>query len=144
MRFAAGRVRHAARSVRIPAITESEYSSCRIAMSAFVSPLVLWSLGAAAAAYALWKVLYFFVIERFTSPLRDLPSPPNPSWLYGNLQEISEAENSIRQEAWVQEYGTTLKYKGWFSRDRVYTIDMRAMNHILTHSYDFPKPPLAR
>lgn len=84
-------------------------------MSAFVSPLVLWSLGAAAAAYALWKVLYFFVIERFTSPLRDLPSPPNPSWLYGNLQEISEAENSIRQEAWVQEYGTTLKYKGWFS-----------------------------
>lgn len=113
-------------------------------MSAFVSPLVLWSLGAAAAAYALWKVLYFFVIERFTSPLRDLPSPPNPSWLYGNLQEISEAENSVRQEAWVQEYGTTLKYKGWFSRDRVYTIDMRAMNHILTHSYDFPKPPLAR
>ncbi|EED78580.1 predicted protein [Postia placenta Mad-698-R] len=113
-------------------------------MSAFVSPLVLWSLGAAAAAYALWKVLYFFVIERFTSPLRDLPSPPNPSWLYGNLQEISEAENSVKQEAWVQEYGTTLKYKGWFSRDRVYTIDMRAMNHILTHSYDFPKPPLAR
>lgn len=72
------------------------------------------SLGAAVLAYGLYKLGETLVAPYF-SPLRDLPGPPRPSWAFGNLKQIFDAENSVLHEAWVQEYGTTLKYKGWLN-----------------------------
>lgn len=37
-----------------------------------------------------------------------------------------------------------MKYKAFFGEDRLFTMDMRAINHILTHSVDYQKPPQAR
>lgn len=53
-------------------------------------------------------------LGQFTSPLRHLPGPPSDHWLYGNAQAIIKAENSTCQEAWMEQYGPTLAYKGFF------------------------------
>jgi len=110
----------------------------------FTVPHMLLSLGAAALILALWKLLPL-LLAPFTSTIRDLPGPPNPSWFYGNFKQIREAgHRSLLYEQWVKEYGPTIRYKGWLGSDRLYTVDTRAINHILSHSYDFPKPAIAR
>ncbi|KAG6807386.1 hypothetical protein H0H92_007772, partial [Tricholoma furcatifolium] len=48
---------------------------------------LLLNLGAAVAAFGLYKGLKFIYAE-LTSPLRYLPGPENPSWIYGNFKEI--------------------------------------------------------
>ncbi|KZT65827.1 cytochrome P450 [Daedalea quercina L-15889] len=104
---------------------------------------LLLSLGVAVLGYGLYR-LASLLVEPFFSPLRDLPGPPSPSFIFGNLKQIFDAENSVLHEAWTEQYGTTLKYKTWFNRDRLYTVDTRALNHILSHSIDYQKPFLAR
>lgn len=64
--------------------------------------------------------------------------------MYGNLKEIFAAENSVLHEGWVAKYGNTIKYKGWLSRNRLFTVDTRALNYILSHSNEYQKPALAR
>lgn len=71
------------------------------------------ALGAAAVGYALFR-LYEVFIAPLLSPIRDLPGPPNPSFIWGNLKEILDAENSVLHEAWTEKYGNTLMYRAWF------------------------------
>ncbi|KAI0736247.1 cytochrome P450 [Fomitopsis betulina] len=101
------------------------------------------ALGAAAVGYALFR-LYEVFIAPLLSPIRDLPGPPNPSFIWGNLKEILDAENSVLHEAWTEKYGNTLMYRAWFQQPRLYTVDTRALNHVLSHSNDYQKPSLAR
>jgi len=104
---------------------------------------LLLSLGAALLAFGAWKLVPI-LLAPYTSTLKDLPGPPSPSWLYGNLKDIFKAENSVLHEAWVEKYGNTLKYRGWLGRDRLYTLDTRALNYVLSHSNEYQKPALAR
>ncbi|KAF9236874.1 cytochrome P450 [Melanogaster broomeanus] len=112
---------------------------------------LLLSAFASVAAFGLWKLLRL-VYHEVTSPIRHLPGPKSTSWIYGNLGEIYKApysflhnqENSVLHEQWVKEYGHTLKYKGFFSRNRLFTMDTRAINHVLTHSTDYHKPSQMR
>lgn len=108
---------------------------------------ILWKLGLSASsvlvAFGCWK-LGKRVWHNLRSPLRALPGPKGTSWLYGNLKDIFIAENSVLHEQWVRQYGTTLKYKGFFFSDRLFTMDTRALNHVLTHSSDYQKPAQVR
>ncbi|KAF9239085.1 cytochrome P450 [Melanogaster broomeanus] len=104
---------------------------------------LLLSVFASVAAFGLWK-LFRLVYHEVTSPLRHLPGPKGTSWIYGNLRDIFTAENSVLHEQWVKEYGHTLKYKGFFSTNRLFTMDTRAINHVLTHSTDYQKPSQVR
>ena len=99
---------------------------------------LLISTGGTLLVFTLYKIFEFFYAQ-FTSPLRDLPGPRSPSFLYGNFKEIWHAvrapllncssfelvamsltlscwgfvqENSVLHEKWVQEYGSTVVYKG--------------------------------
>jgi hypothetical protein len=74
------------------------------------------------------------VYRQWTSPLRHFPGPPSPSFLYGNIKQIFNAvsyiseyvasiygidisvgkDRSVLHEKWVEEYGNTIKYKGFF------------------------------
>jgi len=101
------------------------------------------SLTATLLAYGLYKVIKLIYGE-VTSPLRDLPGPKSSSWIYGNFKEIWEAENSVLHEKWVQQYGPTLRYKGFLGLTRLYTMDTKALNHVLMNSYDYQKPAPAR
>ncbi|KAN0097940.1 Cytochrome P450 [Tylopilus felleus] len=66
------------------------------------------------------------------------------SWIYGNMGDIFNAENSVLHEKWVKQYGNTLRYKGFFNSSRLFTMDTRAINHVLIHSNDYQKPAQVR
>ncbi|KAI0822363.1 cytochrome P450 [Trametes gibbosa] len=57
---------------------------------------------------------------------------PSPGWFFGQMKVINEEENSAPQERWAAQYGSTMMYRGFLSLDRLWTIDPRALNHILT------------
>ncbi|TFK61485.1 cytochrome P450 [Pluteus cervinus] len=77
--------------------------------------------------------------NQWTSPIRDLPGPKSPSWLWGNIWEISSDPPTI-QEKWVEQYGLTIKYKGFFGMTRLFTTDPKAIGHILMNSQEYQKP----
>ncbi len=89
------------------------------------------------------------------------------SLVWGNMKEIIDEDNSVPQERWVAEYGPTIMYRGFLGvrastpsglplsavslkrgaciqYDRLWTMDTRALNHIMTHSADYQKPSDAR
>lgn len=117
--------------------------------------------GTTIVLYGVYK-LGVQLLAPYFSPLRDLPGPKSKSFIWGNLGEIRKAENSKLHEEWIEKYGKVIKYKGFFNvscilpssvntpahlsqqTDRLYTTDMRALNHILTHSVDYQKPEMAR
>ncbi|KAK7678025.1 hypothetical protein QCA50_018965 [Cerrena zonata] len=104
--------------------------------------LLLWaSLGA--LGLALWKLIPA-LLRPFRSPVRSLPGPPSPSWLWGQSKKIFAAENSVLHQEWIEKYGNVLTYTGFLNINRLYTHDMRALNHVLTHSADFQKPEETR
>ncbi|KAF9234848.1 cytochrome P450 [Melanogaster broomeanus] len=82
----------------------------------------------------------WLVYHEVTSPLRHLPGPEGTSWIYGHLRDVFNGESFVLHEEWVKEYGHTLKYKGFFFTNQLFTMDSRAINHVLTHSTDYQKP----
>ncbi len=137
----------------------------------------LASIAGTLGAYALYQILKF-VIHELRSPLRHLPGPKSSSFLYGNFVDIWKSvipflnfwfssftcitqHNSVRDvhEEWVQQYGSTLKYKGflgvstvsgaiwcahYLQTTRFYTTDTKALNHFLTNHYIYQRPEVSR
>jgi len=87
-----------------------------------------------------WSVLN----RAWTSPLLSLPGPKSPSFIYGHFKEIFNDKNSMTRENWAAEYGKTFKYYTFGNMPRLFTMDTRAVNHILTHSEYYPKPAAER
>ncbi|KAG6820052.1 hypothetical protein H0H93_006067 [Arthromyces matolae] len=79
----------------------------------------LGSLTATVVVYGAYRVLKI-VYREVASPLRDLPGPENPSFVYGNMKELSVA------------------------RRRLVTSDTKAINHILMNTQIYEKAPAAR
>ncbi|KAI0824047.1 cytochrome P450 [Trametes gibbosa] len=90
-------------------------------------------------AYGLWRVcrLLSFI---YTSPLRLLPGPSAPSFFYGNLIEIDEAENSALPDQWFEQYGTHFVDHEFFMTPRLWSLDPQAIHYVLTHHEDYPHP----
>ncbi|KAI0779889.1 cytochrome P450 [Fomes fomentarius] len=79
----------------------------------------------------------------YVSPLRQLRGPPSKSFLYGNMVQIGPEHLELNRQ-WVKAYGTNFRGSGLFSAPRLWTIDPRVINHILTHSMDYYKPGESR
>ncbi|KAF9453702.1 cytochrome P450 [Macrolepiota fuliginosa MF-IS2] len=94
--------------------------------------------------YTLYKVTKFVWTEYINNPLKELPGPPSPSWIYGSMQQIRDAENSVMHEQWIGEYGSTIKYKVFLGMSRLFTMDLKAINHILMNSQVYQKPEQSR
>ncbi|KAK7438395.1 hypothetical protein VKT23_018009 [Stygiomarasmius scandens] len=96
---------------------------------------------------ALALIIFCFAVKsiysNLTSPLRFLPGPKNASWLFGNLRQIQAADTAVLHEQWVEEYGPTMRYQGFFNTLRLYTIDTKALNHVLMNHYTYQKPEMA-
>ncbi|KAF8894814.1 cytochrome P450 [Infundibulicybe gibba] len=105
--------------------------------------LLLGSLSATILIYGLGR-LCALAYRELVSPLKNLPGPKSKSIIYGHFKEIWEAENSVLHEKWVEEYGNTIQYKGLFGMRRLFTMDTRALNHVLMNSYNYQKPAAAR
>ncbi|KAJ3974379.1 cytochrome P450 [Lentinula raphanica] len=90
------------------------------------------------------QTLYNIMHFRVNSTIKDLPGPPPNHWFWGNLKEIQRHDAAVLHEKWVQEYGRTYKYKMLFGRQRLFTMDTKALNHILMNHYVYQKPEVAR
>ncbi|KAJ7075289.1 cytochrome P450 [Mycena belliarum] len=101
--------------------------------------LVLSTLG----AYVLYRFISV-VYARLTSPLRHLRGPKAPSFIMGNLLQIFGGVVTGIEERWVEQYGTTFKINGFLSQPDLYTIDTKALHHILTHTHIYQKPSEVR
>ncbi|PVG01506.1 cytochrome P450 [Serendipita vermifera] len=84
---------------------------------------------------ALRKLLW-----NYSSPLRDLPVPDNASFVLGHLNAIRKADGGDWHEAMLDKYGHVMRYKAFFGSDRMFTIDPKAVNHILANSLIYEKP----
>ena len=98
---------------------------------------------AAVLAYLLWTFAVLY-LRQARSPLRNLPGPPSPSFVLGDLRELHDQENTGLLARWEAEHGSTLVYKGFIGGQRLLTTDARAVAHILGHPDDFPKPDFVR
>ncbi|KAI0083798.1 cytochrome P450 [Irpex rosettiformis] len=84
------------------------------------------------------------IVHNLTSPLRLLPGPPSPHFFWGHGKEIFKEDHSVPQEKWMEQYGPTLSYTGTLAIPRLWTMDTRALNHILAHTYTYQKPSQSR
>ncbi|KAF8626325.1 hypothetical protein AX15_004986 [Amanita polypyramis BW_CC] len=91
-------------------------------------------------AFSLFKLASFL----YRSPLRYLPGPKSSSWIYGNLREIWENDNSVVHEKWVSVYGPTLRYNGPLGMTRLFTVDTKALAHIIMNGSIYQKTDVAR
>ncbi|KDR81977.1 hypothetical protein GALMADRAFT_240373 [Galerina marginata CBS 339.88] len=98
-----------------------------------------FSLVATLPAYLVYK-LCLFIYGELTSPLLDLPGPPSKSLIFGNFKDVTQGDSSEVLEKWIEEYGSTIKYKGFLGKTLLYTADLKAINHILMNSNDYTKP----
>ncbi|KAI0329990.1 cytochrome P450 [Cubamyces sp. BRFM 1775] len=87
-------------------------------------------------AAAHWAIRYAGIV----SSLRSLPGPLTSSWLYGNIQTTNSEDLSAPQERWAAEYGPNIAYRDYLGHMRLWTDDVRALTHIITHSAEFRKP----
>lgn len=81
--------------------------------------------------------------DYLTSPLRSLPGPPSPSFLYGTYAQLAAAP-AHTAAAWTAAYGPTFAFTGLLSQRRLFTTDPRALAHVLKESYIWQKPEAVR
>ncbi|KAI0656548.1 cytochrome P450 [Cubamyces menziesii] len=93
----------------------------------------------AATGYILWRI-YNHLVLVYRSPLRILPGPPSPSWVYGNSKEIFATEGNSLPDKWFAQYGKTYVDHEFFMTPRLWTLDPLALNHILMHDADYTRP----
>jgi cytochrome P450 len=60
------------------------------------------------------------------------------------MGDVWMTETVVSQGQWVKEYGSTLRFKGFFGANRLLTIDTCAITHILSRTSDYPKPSYIR
>ncbi|KAG8723380.1 hypothetical protein FRC09_003580 [Ceratobasidium sp. 395] len=89
-------------------------------------------------AHLLW------VIKSRKSPLRHLPGPKNENFFLGNLLSLIKDQNTTIWEDWVDRYGKILRLRGFFGSYQLGTVDMRAINFILSQPTNFQKTALDR
>ncbi|KAH9894818.1 cytochrome P450 [Cubamyces lactineus] len=104
----------------------------------FTSPDVLAVLFAA-SGYFIWRVFKYLSFV-YGSPLRVLPGPPSPSWVYGNLKQIFATESAALPDKWFEQYGKCYVDYEFFMTPRLWTLDPLALNHIMMHESDYAKP----
>lgn len=99
-----------------------------------IAQLVVFLVGIG-LIYGIYKISAF-IHDEVTSPMRDVPGPPNPSFFYGIYKEISvsvslkahtvtiialstrmpsKKDDSKSQERWLNQYGPTIQLKGMLS-----------------------------
>ncbi|GAA5969353.1 hypothetical protein JCM8115_003109 [Rhodotorula mucilaginosa] len=90
-------------------------------------------------------ILLYTLLHPHLSNLREVPGPKRESFLWGSLPTILEAEPGRPGVKWMDEFGSVVRYTGFFGEDRLMLCDPAALNHVLvSRSYDYPKPEEVR
>ena len=70
---------------------------------------VLFLCSCFAAIGVIWAIRLYHSV---TTRLSDIPGPPVPSYIVGNVEEISRAPMGTKMNTWTKEYGQTYKIRG--------------------------------
>ncbi|KAF7367886.1 Cytochrome P450 [Mycena sanguinolenta] len=89
------------------------------------------------AFYSLAKMIH----RAYTSPLRDLPGPNGGNFLIGHFRQVMQ--DFAIPDKWCEEFGANYQIKSFLNTRDLYTIDIRALNHILTNDHIYQKGPVA-
>ncbi|PVG01510.1 cytochrome P450 [Serendipita vermifera] len=84
------------------------------------------------------------MVGAWFSPIKDVPAPEGGGFFLGHLGEIRKADAGDWHEEMIERYGHVLRYKHFFGSDRLFTIDPKAINHILTNAFIYKKPDQMR
>ncbi|GAA6000333.1 hypothetical protein JCM10207_007966 [Rhodosporidiobolus poonsookiae] len=86
-------------------------------------------------------VLYRVFLLPALSSLRPVPGPKPAHLIWGNMEEVLEAEPGKMHQAWMDEHGGAVRYRYLFGENRLLLTDPAALNHLLNvKCYDFGKP----
>lgn len=108
-----------------------------------VTPKRLLFLAGGIALIRFRHQIYIPVRDWF-SPLRHLPGPEADSWILGHLLTLLHGQTTTIWEEWIEKYGKTFRFRGLLGSYQLCTIDMRAINFVMSHNTTFPKPESMR
>ncbi|KAG8852487.1 hypothetical protein FRB96_008675 [Tulasnella sp. 330] len=94
--------------------------------------------------WLIYKIVDVLIIKPNTSALRDLPGPDGYSLFLGHVPTIVKEPCPVPHERWAAQYGPTFQLRGILLARRLFSMDPRAVAHVLNHPYDYPKPRLLR
>ncbi|KAF8489400.1 cytochrome P450 [Gautieria morchelliformis] len=84
------------------------------------------------------------IVTQYFSHLGELNCPPVPSYFWGHLQLLHDAENTNLYMKWMEQLGPIFTYRGFIGGHRLVTMDTRAISHILSQPHEYPKPSFVR
>nr|XP_019042522.1 hypothetical protein I302_09131 [Kwoniella bestiolae CBS 10118]OCF21452.1 hypothetical protein I302_09131 [Kwoniella bestiolae CBS 10118] len=85
-----------------------------------------------------------FLLKPWTSPLRHLEGPPRGYGMNGHSVEIMNLHGNTVHE-WISTYGSTFLVRGPFGvHHRIFTLDPRALSHVLNNTQIYFKSPILR
>lgn len=95
-------------------------------------------LAAALLYHGIWNIILF---PNVFSPLRKIDGPSS-HWFYGHFREIFRDPIGTPHLKWMKQYPTQpfIRYHGLFKGERLLVNSQAALQYILTHCYDYPKP----
>ncbi|KAI1785120.1 cytochrome P450 [Ganoderma leucocontextum] len=105
-------------------------------MSSVLLPFV------AALLFFILQYLHGLILRR-QSLLNRLRGPRSESVIFGH-SKLLEANFPFLHTKWFEEYGPTMRTAGILSVPQLYTTDLRLLNHVLSHSTDYFRPPEGR
>ncbi|KAG8743143.1 hypothetical protein FRC10_000360 [Ceratobasidium sp. 414] len=86
----------------------------------------------------------YWPIHSWKSPLRYLDGPENDSFFFGHFIKLLNEQGSTMYEKWVERHGKTFRYRGFVGSYQLYTMDMRAVNYIMSQPSIFDRSQAAR
>ncbi|KAI8972816.1 cytochrome P450 [Trametes punicea] len=95
--------------------------------------LLLQAVVICGTAWFLWKVFRRFVVK---TDLDNLPGPPSPSFIYGNLRQLYSMRSFKFHRRLGEEYGPVARLHGRFGEKILFTFDPKAMHHIAIKDQD--------
>lgn len=101
-------------------------------------------VSASAAMLLAIAYIYLFVYRPWTSPFRNLPGPDASSLFWGNIKEIINTPPLAMQVQWLRRYGRACQYRTMLGGSRLLVTDLAAMNYVMNHPDQFPKPSMTR
>ncbi|KAG8794519.1 hypothetical protein FRC12_023926 [Ceratobasidium sp. 428] len=98
-------------------------------------------LGLAVVKY---RSFLYWPIYSWQSPLRHLNGPKNDNFFFGHFLKLLNEQSSTMYEEWVEKHGKTFRFRGFVGSYQLYTMDMRAVQHMMTQPSIFDRPEATR
>ncbi|KAK7065006.1 cytochrome P450 [Favolaschia claudopus] len=80
--------------------------------------------------------LSYLVLLRRSSKLREVRGPASPSWIFGNMLQLTLSQHYGEYEfEWLKKYGSVYRIKGFFGEDRLMVSDTAALQYMLNREH---------